>query len=122
LKLNDKHLLLVYADNVNILGESVYTMKENVEPLVVSSKEIGLKLNAVESNYFVMSPDQNAGTSHSMKNDNDSFEMVEEFKYFGTTLTYQNDIQSEIKSRLKSGNACYHSVQNILSSRVLSKI
>jgi hypothetical protein len=42
--------------------------------------------------------------------------------YWGTTLTNQNSIQEEIKSRLKSGNACYHSVQNLLSSRLLSKI
>jgi len=46
---------------------------------------------------------------------------VEEFKYLGTTLTYKNSIQEEIKSRLKSGNACYHSVQNHLSSSLLSK-
>ena len=46
---------------------------------------------------------------------------MEEFKYLGTTLTNQNSIQEEIKSRLKSGNACYHSVQNLLSSNLLSK-
>ena len=46
---------------------------------------------------------------------------MEEFKYFGTTLTNQNSIAEEIKSRLRSGNACYHSVQNLLSSRLLSK-
>jgi len=46
---------------------------------------------------------------------------MEEFKYLGTTLTNQNSIQEEIKSRLKSGNACYHSVQFILSSNLLSK-
>jgi len=56
-----------------------------------------------------------------IKTDNSSFERVEEFKYFETTLTYQNSIQEEIKSRLKSGNASYHSVQNILSSSLLSK-
>ena len=44
-----------------------------------------------------------------------------EFKYLGTTLTNQNSIQKEIKSRLKLGNACYHSVQNLLSSSLLSK-
>jgi hypothetical protein len=49
------------------------------------------------------------------------FERVEEFKYLGTTLTDQNSIQEEIKSRLKLGNACYCSVQNLLSSRLLSK-
>ena len=46
---------------------------------------------------------------------------MEEFKYLATTLTDQNSIQEEIKSRLKLGNACYHSVQNFLSSRLLSK-
>jgi hypothetical protein len=50
-----------------------------------------------------------------MKSDNSSFERMEELKYLGT-LTDQNSIQEEIKSRLKSGNACYHSVQNLLSS------
>ena len=46
--------------------------------------------------------------------------MVEEFRYLGTTLSYQNSIQEEIKSRLKSGNDCYHSVQNLASSSLLS--
>jgi len=56
-----------------------------------------------------------------VKIDNSSIERVEEFKYLGMALTYQNSIQEEIKSRLKLGNACYHLVQNILSSRLLSK-
>ena len=53
--------------------------------------------------------------------DNSIFERMEEFKYLGTALTNQNSIAEEIKSRLRSGNACYHSVQNLLSSRLLSK-
>jgi len=52
---------------------------------------------------------------------NSTFEMVEEFKYLRTTLTHQNSIPEEIKSSLRLGNACYHSVQNLLSSRLLSK-
>ena len=69
---------------------------------------------------MVMSRDQNAGRIHSVRMDNSTFERVEEFKYLGTTLTNQNSIVEEIKSRLRSGNACY-SVQNLLSSRLLSK-
>jgi len=46
---------------------------------------------------------------------------VEEFKYLGKTLTNQNSIPEEMKSRLRSGNAYYHSVQNLLSSRLLFK-
>ena len=56
-----------------------------------------------------------------MKVDNSSIERVEEFKYLGSTLTNQNSVQKEIKSRLKLGNACYHSVQHLLSSSLLSK-
>ena len=58
---------------------------------------------------MVMSREQTAGLSHTMKFDNSSIESAEEFKYLGTN---QNSIQEEIKSRLKFGNACYHSVHN----------
>ena len=56
-----------------------------------------------------------------MRIDNSTFERVEEFKYLGTTLTNQNSIPEEITSRLRSGNACYLSVQNLFSSRLLPK-
>jgi len=122
LKLNGTHQLLVYADYVNILDVSVHTVKENTEALVVASKETGLEVNADKTKCMSMSRDQSAaGRSHSMKTDNSSFERVEEFKYLGRTLTNRNSIQEEIKSRLKSGNACCHSVQNFLSSSLLSR-
>ena len=70
---------------------------------------------------MIMSRDQNAGRSHSMKTDNSSIERVEDFKYLGKKLTNKNSIQEETKSRLKVGNACYYSVQNLLSSSLLSK-
>ena len=77
--------------------------------------------NNNKTKYLVMSRDQNAGQIHSVRIDNSTFERVEEFKYLGTTLTNQNSIAEEIKSRLRSGSACYHSVQNLFSSRLLSK-
>jgi hypothetical protein len=64
---------------------------------------------------------QNAGQNREIKIGNKSFETVSQFKYLGTTVTNQSLIQEEIKRRLNSGIACYHSVQNLLSSRLLSK-
>jgi len=114
LKLNGTHQLLAYANDVNIVGGTVETVKKNAEDLVAATKEIGLEVNAQEPKYMTMSRDQNVGRIHSMKIDNSSIERVEEFKYLGTTITNQNSIQEEIKSRLNSGNACYYSVQNLL--------
>jgi sorting nexin-29 len=121
LKLNGTLQLLVYAGDVNIMGGSVHTVKENTEALLVDSKEIGLEVNADKTKYMFTSRDQNAGQSHSIKTDSSSFERVEEFTYLEKTLTNQYPIHEEIKSRLISGNACYHSVQNILSPSFLSK-
>jgi hypothetical protein len=71
--------------------------------------------------YTLLSRHQNAGQNHDVKIANRCFENVEQFRYLGTTITNQNLIQEEIKRRFNSGNACYHSVQNHLSSRLLSK-
>ena len=59
------------------------------EALVVATKEFGLEVNADKTKYMIMSRDQNAGRSHSMKIDNRSIERVGEFKCLGTTLTHQ---------------------------------
>jgi hypothetical protein len=70
---------------------------------------------------MLLSLHQNAGHSHFIKTANRCFKIVAHVKYLGITVTNQNIIQEKIKRRLNSGNGCYHSVQNILSSRLLSK-
>jgi hypothetical protein len=70
---------------------------------------------------MLMSRSQKIGQKHSIKIANTSFENVAKFKYLGTTLTDQNCVHEEIKNRLNSRNACYHSVQSLLSSRLLSR-
>jgi sorting nexin-29 len=66
LKLNSTHQLLVYADDVNILGGSIHSIKKSAKDLVIASKEIGIELNAEKTKYMVMSRNQNAGHSHNI--------------------------------------------------------
>jgi len=95
LKLNGTHQLLVYADDVNILGRSIRTIELNTQALIVTRQEA----IADNTKYMVMSRDQNAGQNHSVKIDNSPFARVEEFRYLETNLRDQNSIQEEIKSR-----------------------
>jgi hypothetical protein len=84
---------------VHLLRGNIDTIKKNTETLIDSRKEVGL--------------DVKIGSR--------CFEYVAQFRYFRRTITNQHLIQEEIKRRLNSDNACYHSVQNLLSSCLLSK-
>jgi hypothetical protein len=118
-ELNGTHLILVYAYDINLFGDSVSTIKENTETLLEASKDIGLEINAEKTKYMIMSRHPNSGQNQNIRIATESFENVATFKYLGTTLTNQNDMHDEIKSRFNSGNACYYSVQNLFSSRLI---
>jgi hypothetical protein len=68
---------------------------------------------------MIMSRHPNSGQNQNIRIANESFEYVTELKYLGTTLTNQNDIHDEMKSRLNSGTVCYHSVQSYMSSSLI---
>jgi hypothetical protein len=99
---------LVYADEVNLLGYNINTTK-NTETLIDASMEIGLEINTEKTKYLLLSPNQNARHSHDIKIGNRCFENVAQGRYLRTTITNQNLIQEEIKKRLNSDNASYHS-------------
>jgi hypothetical protein len=105
-KIKGASQLLVYTDDVNLLGDNIDTID--------ASKEVGLKVNAEKTKYMLLTRHKNTGQTLDIKIANRSFENVAQFKYLGTTVANKNFIHEEIRS-----NACYHSVQNLPAFRLL---
>jgi len=76
LKLNGTHQLLVYADDVNILGGSLCTVKKNTKPSLVASMQNGLQANGAKIKYLIIFSDLNGGKCHDINLDNASFERM----------------------------------------------
>ncbi|KAJ4438333.1 hypothetical protein ANN_14275 [Periplaneta americana] len=104
-----------------MLGENPQTIRENTGILLEASEKIGLAVNPEKTKYMIMSRDQNIVRNGNIKIGDLSFEEVEKFKYLGATVTNINDTREEIKRRINMGNACYYSIEKLLSSSLLSK-
>jgi hypothetical protein len=96
--------------NDPILRDNIDSIKKNTETLIDARKKVGLERNVEKTKCILLPHHQNVGRNRDIKIANTSFGNVSQFKYSGTTVTNQNLIQEEIKGRLNSGNACYHSV------------
>jgi hypothetical protein len=91
------------------------------EALVVASKVNGLEENSAKTKYMVMYRDQIEGQNYCINFYIKPFEVLEQLKHLGTTVTNKNSIQEQIKRKLKPRNICYLSVQKFLSSSLLYK-
>jgi hypothetical protein len=84
LKLNWAYQLMVYVDDVNLLGDNTDTIKENTETPIVPSEKVGLEVITEKTKYMLLSRHQNAGQNHDINVVNRSFENVVQFKHLGT--------------------------------------
>jgi hypothetical protein len=104
---------MAYADDVNLLGNSIDTIHKNTETLTDATKGVLLKENTEKTQYMLLSRHQNTGQNHDIK--------IARFRYFGMTATNQN-FSGGIRRRINSGKACYRFVCNVLSFRLSKNV
>jgi hypothetical protein len=83
---NGTHQLLIYADDVNLLGDNIDIINKNTRTLIDASKEVGLEVNAEKTKYMLLSHHQNEVKNHDIKIVNRSFEKVAQLRYLGMTV------------------------------------
>jgi late competence protein required for DNA uptake (superfamily II DNA/RNA helicase) len=101
LKLNGTHQLLAYADNVNLLGDNIDSIKRNTETSIDASKEVGLEIKVEKTKYMLLSRKQNAGQNRDIKIAKRSFENVSQLKYLRMAVTNKNLIKEQIKRKIE---------------------
>ena len=121
LALNGLNQLFVYADDVDLIGDDIDALQSNSEVLVEACDEIGLQVNVEKTKYMITSRNTEDEGNRHITIKNEIIEKVNKFKYLGAYVTSKNEVTEEIKSRLASGNACFYSVQKLLTSRLISR-
>jgi hypothetical protein len=119
LRLNGTRQLMAFTGDMNLLGNNMDTIKKDTETLIDARQTVCLEMNVKKTKYILLSRRENVGQNRDIKIANRSFKNVSQFKCLGTTVTNQNLIQEEMKRRLNTGNACYHSVRTIILLVVL---
>jgi hypothetical protein len=122
LKLNGTHQVLSYADDVNLLGNNIDTIKENMETLIDASKEVGLEINAEKTKHMLLSRHQNVRKSYEIKTADRSLKLWHSSHVCERKLQINISLMEKLGGdRLVSNNSWYNSFQNLSFSRLLSK-
>jgi hypothetical protein len=85
LEMNGTHQLLIFADDINLLGDSINIIKENIETLLEPSRDVGLEIIAEKTWYMIKSCHLTSGQNQNVRVANESFESMAKFKYLGMT-------------------------------------
>ncbi|CAH1721690.1 unnamed protein product [Aphis gossypii] len=116
---DEGNILLAYADDIVVIGNSQESIQSTVEELMKIGKYIGLTINSGKTKYMMLK--RGGGDHNNLQVGNNIFEQVQEFKYLGSTLNNQNNMHGEINIRLDAANRCLYALSTLFKSKLLSR-
>jgi hypothetical protein len=111
--MNGTHQVLTYAEDVNLVGDTIRTIERNADVLLNACKDIGLAVYTGKTQYMEIGRNLRVIANEHIKVGSNSYEKVKIFKYLGSLLRNKKTIHEEIKCGLKIGNSCYYSDQTL---------
>jgi len=115
----DPYILLAYANDIILLGESRSDVEESARKLIKSSCNMRLVINENKTKYMVTT--RNTTVKDNLCIEGLTFDQVEDFKYLGVNRNKKNNMHNEIRMRLNAANRCYFTMKEIFSSKLLSR-
>jgi hypothetical protein len=113
---------IAYADDIVLSGRSVNYLKETSEELKQGAKKVGLEINQDKTKYMIMTKNKDKWQRvQDFTSGEVSCERVNTFKYLGSVLNEENDIDLPIRSRVMAGNKCYYDLGSIMRSKSISR-
>jgi len=119
MEINGKNIMLAYADDIVILGDTENDVVKVTEKLIESSHRMNLVINENKTKYLVMT--RHMVNTAVLKVGPYAFEQVDEFKYLGVNINIKNNMHNEIQLRISNANKAYFAINKMLSSRLLPK-
>jgi len=114
--------LIAYADDIVLLGDNTEMIKSLGKKLVKSAEKVGLTFNDDKTEYLILSrSNRNYGLEQHIELEGHTFRKVSQFKYLGSIITQDNELKTEVSSRIQLANKGYYGLKRILKSRTLSK-
>jgi exonuclease III len=114
--------ILAYADDIALLGKNKEMIIQMGKSLIKIAEKVGLKINEEKTEYMVVSREnRNRVQEEVIEVEEYRFKRVDQFKYLGSVITQNNDIKTEISTRLQSANKCFYGLSKIFRSRAISK-
>lgn len=112
---------LAFADDVDLIARNMKTLSESYKNVKDTAKQLGLVINQDKTKYLTNDKKKSRKEGELIEIDEDKFEVVDQFKYLGSIVTYDNDNTVEIKARISSANRTYFSLLSTLRSSLISR-
>jgi hypothetical protein len=118
---NTSKQLVAFADDADLIGRGTVAIKEMFVEMEKEAEPIGLNVSEDKTKYLTLDRKHGSRIGQNITIDEYNFEVVQSFKYLGSIVNVDNDIEEEVKTRLSQGNRCFYALKHLFRNTLVSR-